>query len=187
MRYVYRACGYEIGRCDMSRVEDKDKGFKRIVETLYTELDDVVVKVGVQAKEKAARRGKDGSIRTTDQPLAVIAAIHEFGLGGMPQRSFLRSAYDENKPTIDAMVDNIANGAVQGMSVGTALNQLGNEVQGMVQKKIVDGPFKPNSPAVYKRKKKYSSNGEEPKPLIDTAHLRHSIRYVITKGGSDDE
>ena len=187
MRYVYRACGYEIGRCGMSRVEDKDKGFKHIIRTLNKDLDGVVIKVGVQAKEKAARRGKDGSIRTTDQPLAVIAAIHEFGLGGMPQRSFLRSAYDENKPTIDAMVDNIANGAVQGMSVGTALNQLGNEVQGMVQKKIVNGPFKPNSPAVYKRKKKYSSNGEEPKPLIDTAHLRHSIRYVITKGGSDDE
>lgn len=171
----------------MSRVEDKDLGLNRIIRTLNKDLDGVVVKVGVQAKEKAARRGKGGSIRNTDQPLAVIAAVHEFGLGGMPQRSFLRSAYDENKPTIDAMVDNIANGAVQGMSVGTALNQLGNDVQGMVQRKIVDGPFKPNSPAVYKRKKKYSSNNEEPKPLIDTGHLRQSIRYVIEKGGSDNE
>lgn len=171
----------------MSRVEDKDLGLNRIIRTLNKDLDGVVVKVGVQAKEKAARRGKDGSIRTTDQPLAVIAAIHEFGLDGMPQRSFMRSAYDENKPTIYAMVDNIANGAVKGMSVGTAINQLGNNVQGMVQQKIVDGPFKPNSPATYKRKKKYSSNGEEPIPLIDTGHLRHSIRYVIEKGGSEDE
>lgn len=164
----------------MSRVEDKDLGLNRIIRTLNKDLDGVVVKVGVQAKEKAARRGKGGSIRNTDQPLAVIAAIHEFGLGGMPQRSFLRSAYDENKATIDAMVDNIANGAVQGMSVGTALNQLGNDVQGMVQKKIVDGPFKPNAPATIKRKK-------SSRPLIDTGHLRQSIRYVIKKGGSDDE
>lgn len=171
----------------MSRVEDIDKGYKRIVKTLYTELDDVVIKVGVQAKEKAARRGKNGSIRTTDQPLAVIAAIHEFGLGNMPQRSFLRSAYDENKPTIDKMVDNIATGAIKGMSVGTALNQLGNEVQGMVQNKIVDGPFVPNSPATYKRKEKYGSNGQKPRPLIDTGHLHQSIRYVIEKGGSDDD
>nr|DAK65050.1 MAG TPA: virion morphogenesis protein [Caudoviricetes sp.] len=180
MRNVYRACGYETGRCSMSRVEDKDLGLKRIVNTLYAELDDVVVKVGVQAKDKAARRGKGGSIRNTDQPLAVIAAVHEFGLGGMPQRSFLRSAYDENKPTIDAMVDNIANNAVQGMSVGTALNQLGNVVQGRVQRKIVDGPFKPNSLATIKRKR-------SSRPLIDTGHLRQSIRYVIEKGGSDNE
>lgn len=180
MRYVYRACGYETGRCDMSRVEDKDLGLNRIIRTLNKDLDGVVVKVGVQAKDKAVRRGKGGSICNTDQPLAVIAAVHEFGLGSMPQRSFLRSAYDENKPTIDAMVDNIANGAVQGMSVGTALNQLGNVVQGMVQKKIVDGPFKPNAPATIKRKK-------SSRPLIDTGHLRQSIRYVIEKGGSDDE
>ena len=135
----------------MSRVEDKDLGLNRIIRTLNKDLDGVVVKVGVQAKDKAVRRGEGGSIRNTDQPLAVIAAVHEFGLGGMPQRSFLRSAYDENKPTIDAMVDNIANGAVQGMSVGTALNQLGNVVQGMIQRKIVDGPFKPNAPATIKR------------------------------------
>lgn len=164
----------------MSRVEDKDLGLNRIIRTLNKDLDGVVIKVGVQAKDKTVRRGKGGSIRNTDQPLAVIAAVHEFGLGGMPQRSFLRSAYDENKPTIDAMVDNIANGAVRGMSVGTALNQLGNVVQGMVQRKIVDGPFKPNAPATIKRKR-------SSRPLIDTGHLRQSIRYVIEKGGSDNE
>ena len=78
----------------MSRVEDKDLGLNRIIRTLNKDLDGVVVKVGVQAKDKAVRRGKGGSIRNTDQPLAVIAAIHEFGLDDMPQRSFLRSAYD---------------------------------------------------------------------------------------------
>lgn len=164
----------------MSRVEDKDLGLNRIIRTLNKDLDGVVVKVGVQAKDKAVRRGKGGSIRNTDQPLAVIAAIHEFGLGGMPQRSFLRSAYDENLPVIDKMIQRVANGAVFGLGTNAALNQLGNVVQGMVQRKIVDGPFVPNSPATIKRKK-------SSKPLIDTGHLRQSIRYVIEKGGSDDE
>ena len=163
----------------MSRVEDKDLGFNRIIRTLNKDLDGVVVKVGVQAKDKAARRGKDGHIYDTDQPLAVVAAIHEYGLGKMPQRSFLRSAYDENKQTIDKMVDNIATGAIKGMSVGTALNQLGNEVQGMVKKKIVNGPFVPNSPATIKRKK-------SSRPLIDTRRLSQSIRYVIEKGGNHE-
>lgn len=158
----------------MSRVEDKDLGFNRIIRTLNKDLDGVVVKVGVQAKDKAVRRGKGGSIRNTDQPLAVIAAIHEFGLGDMPQRSFLRSAYDENLPMIDKMIQRVANGAVFGLGTNAALNQLGNVVQGMVQRKIVDGPFVPNSPATIKRKK-------SSKPLIDTGHLRQSIRYVIER------
>lgn len=166
----------------MSRVEDKDLGLNRIIRTLNKDLDGVVVKVGVQAKDKAVRRGKGGSIRHTDQPLAVIAAIHEFGLGDMPQRSFLRSAYDENLPMIDKMIQRVANVAVFGLGTNAALNQLGNVVQGMVQRKIVDGPFVPNSPATIKRKKKKSS-----KPLIDTGHLRQSIRYVIERKGAKHE
>lgn len=164
----------------MSRVEDKDLGFNRIIRTLNKDLDGVVVKVGVQAKDKAVRRGKGGSIRNTDQPLAVIAAIHEFGLGDMPQRSFLRSAYDENLPMIDKMIQRVANGAVFGLGTNAALNQLGNVVQGMVQRKIVDGPFVPNSPATIKRKK-------SSKPLIDTRHLQQSIRYVIERKGGNHE
>lgn len=164
----------------MSRVEDKDLGLNRIIRTLNKDLDGVVVKVGVQAKDKAVRRGKGGSIRNTDQPLAVIAAIHEFGLGDMPQRSFLRSAYDENLPVIDKMIQRVANGAVFGLGTNAALNQLGNVVQGMVQRKIVDGPFVPNSPATIKRKK-------SSRPLIDTGHLRQSIRYVIERKGANHE
>lgn len=164
----------------MSRVEDKDLGLNRIIRTLNKDLDGVVVKVGVQAKDKAVRRGKGGSIRNTDQPLAVIAAIHEFGLGDMPQRSFLRSAYDENLPMIDKMIQRVANGAVFGLGTNAALNQLGNVVQGMVQRKIVDGPFVPNSPATIKRKK-------SSKPLVDTGHLRQSIRYVIERKGANHE
>lgn len=164
----------------MSRVEDKDLGLNRIIRTLNKDLDGVVVKVGVQAKDKAVRRGKGGSIRNTDQPLAVIAAIHEFGLGDMPQRSFLRSAYDENLPVIDKMIQRAANGAVFGLGTNAALNQLGNVVQGMVQRKIVDGPFTPNSPATIKRKK-------SSRPLIDTGHLRQSIRYVIERKGGNHE
>lgn len=164
----------------MSRVEDKDLGLNRIIRTLNKDLDGVVVKVGVQAKDKAVRRGKGGSVRNTDQPLAVIAAIHEFGLGDMPQRSFLRSAYDENLPMIDKMIQRVANGAVFGLGTNAALNQLGNVVQGMVQRKIVDGPFVPNSPATIKRKK-------SSRPLIDTGHLRQSIRYVIERKGGNHE
>ena len=91
----------------MSRVEDKDLGLNRIIRTLNKDLDGVVIRVGVQSSAKAAKRtvkGKDAQrtttttaldrrfkkqMKMTDQPLAAIAAVHEFGLGHVPQRSFL--------------------------------------------------------------------------------------------------
>ncbi len=160
----------------MSKVIDLDKDMKRIVRTLNKELDGITIKVGVQGTDKAVRRGKGGSIRNTDQPLAVIAAVHEFGLNGMPQRSFLRGAYDDNKLVINAMLDNAAYGVIKGVNPRDAAEQIGAVVQGMVQKKIVDGPFTPNAPATIKRK-------GSSRPLIDTGHLRQSIRYVVEKGG----
>lgn len=164
----------------MSNVIDIDLGYDRIVRTMYRELDGVTLKVGVQGSDTAVRRGKGGAIRNTNQPLAVVAAVHEFGLNKMPQRSFLRAAYDENKATINKMIDNVADGVVTGMSAGTAINQLGNVIQGMVQRKIVNGPFKPNAPSTIKRK-------GSARPLIDTGRLRQSIRYVIQKGDGDNE
>lgn len=199
MRYVYRACGYETGRCDMSRVEDIDLGWKNICKELKHELDGVVIRVGVQSSAKAAKRtvkGKDAQrtttttaldrrfkkqMKMTDQPLAVIAAVHEFGLGHVPQRSFLRGAYDDNKELIDTMVDRIATNSLRkDLSIQNALHQLGQVMEGKVKEKIVNGPFVPNSNETIKRK-------GSSRPLIDTGHLRQSIRYVIEKGGSDNE
>lgn len=90
----------------------------------------------------------------------------------MPQRSFIRSAVDENKKKIDDMSAKLAGKIVDGMSPNQALGIMGNAVQGMIQKKIANGPFEPNKPSTVKKKGRN-------KPLIDTGHLRQSIRYVV--------
>lgn len=183
----------------MSSVEDLDLGWKAIKKELEHELNGVVIKVGVQAGEKAAKRTVKGNkaIRTTtttaldrrfngqmemtNQPLAVIAAVHEFGLNGMPQRSFLRGAYDDNKQLIDTMMDRIATNSLRkDLSINNALHQLGQVMERKVKEKIVNGPFTPNASETIKRK-------GSSRPLIDTGHLRQSIRYTVEKGGADDD
>lgn len=160
----------------MSKVQDIDKGYAAIMRSLL-KLNGCKIKTGVQGEDVAVRRGKKGKISRTDTPLAVIAAIHEYGLGGMPQRSFLRSTYDENKEKIVGRASFIIRSVMDNQNISQAtLEKLGNYVQGLVQKKIRNGSFTPNAPSTIKRK-------GSSKPLIDTGHLRQSIRYVIIKGG----
>lgn len=165
----------------MSKVIDADHGYNRIVKTLLKELDGVRIQAGVQADAgNAKKRGKGGKVVKSDTPLTLIATVHEYGLNGMPQRSFIRGAYDDNKQLIEKLTTALASGAITSkMPLNTALNQVGNAIEGMIKTKIRDGPFNPNSSATIKRK-------GSSRPLIDTGHLRQSIRYKILRKGEDD-
>lgn len=167
------------------KVIDIDNGYKDILRRLQS-LDHLSIKIGVQETDFGKKRigiGKGKSrkekIIDTDIPLAKIAAIHEFGAKNIPQRSFIRSTYDENKDKIGRMTEIIIRGVILGKHPAQdGLNQIGNYIEGLVKKKIKNGPFVPLSPATIKRK-------GSSKPLIDTGHLRQSIRYVIVKGGDN--
>lgn len=160
-------------------VQDIDLGYSKIMNAFRHDLNGTVIAAGVQAEDKAAKR-KKGKVVNTDIPLVVVAAVHEFGSANIPQRSFLSSTYDENKSRIETMAENVVAGTIKNISTDAAVNQLGNVMQGMIQKKIVNGPFTPLKPATIKRK-------GSSKPLIDTDRLRQSIRYVVMKGGNNDE
>lgn len=165
----------------MSKVIDADHGYNRIVKTLIKELDGVRIQAGVQADAgNAKKRGKGGKVVGSDTPLSLIATVHEYGLNGMPQRSFIRGAYDDNKQLIEQLTTKLASGAITSrMPLDAALNQVGNAIESMIKNKIRDGPFKPNSPETVKRK-------GSSKSLIDTGHLRQSIRYKILRKGEND-
>jgi hypothetical protein len=165
----------------MSKVIDADHGYNRIVKTLLKELDGIRIQAGVQADAgNAKKRGKGGKVVKSDTHLLLIATVHEYGLNGMPQRSFIRGAYDDNKQLIEKLTTALASGAITSkMPLNAALNQVGNAIEGMIKNKIRDGPFKPNSPATIKRK-------GSSRPLIDTGHLRQSIRYKVLRKGEDD-
>ena len=71
------------------------------------------------------------------------------------------------------MFDKLALKILSGsVSARGALDVMGLAVTGMIQEQITDGDYVPLAPATIKRK------GSD-KPLIDTGHMRQSIRHVI--------
>lgn len=97
----------------------------------------------------------------------------------IPERSFIRSSFDENEETIGEFALSQAKLVVNGTQTSdNALDMVGHLVEGMVKRKISTGPFVPNSPATIRRK-------GSSKPLIDTGRLRQSIRFSKRKGWSN--
>jgi hypothetical protein len=60
-----------------------------------------------------------------------------------------------------------------------AAGVLGSYVAGLMKAQIDSGGYIPNAPATVRRKK----SGQ---PLIDTGHMRQSIRAVIRRKGSGE-
>lgn len=104
-----------------------------------------------------------------------------FSLGHMvtiPERSFLRSTFDEKNRDWYKKASALAAALITGhISAATVFGQMGNVLEGDVKAKITDGPFTPNAPATIRQK-------GSARPLIDTGRMRQSIRYVVRKRGS---
>lgn len=146
-------------------VRDIDLGWNKIMQNMK-KLDNTAVKVGIQSGETT----EDG-----EEDLAYIAGVHEFGSsdGHIPQRSFLRTAIDNNEGEIEKLKTSLAGKIVDGsVNPKNALELIGQKVTGMIQENITDGHFVPNAPSTVRAK------GSD-KPLIDTGHMRNSVRHVL--------
>lgn len=147
----------------MATTQDIDRGWKRIRKQLL-DAGGAYTKVGVQEGE----RREDG----TD--LVTVAAINEFGAPGknIPERSFIRSTTDEQRPKVERIKEGIIRRLVdRGVSLKIELGRLGEFMQGKIQRKIVDLRSPPNAESTKKRKG--SDN-----PLVDKGQLHQSIRHV---------
>ena len=145
-------------------VKDIDLGWGKIVDEMNS-IGKKAVKVGLQSGDTE----KDGT------SLAYIGSLHEYGSDGgkIPQRSFMRTAIDDNDRKIKSLSDDLGGKIIDGsISVNQALDTVGIAVTGMIQKQIVDGDFQSLKDSTVKAK------GSD-KPLIDTGRMRQSIRHVL--------
>lgn len=154
-----------------------DKGAARSAKQLFG-ANKASVKIGVFG-EKGEQEAEGGLT------MAEIAAVHEFGYpeGGIPERSFLRSAFDANEGEIaealtklcksllhKAVMRGDGKGVTQGEML-QLLNKLGLYVVGIVQKRIGNGDITPEL-----SEKTIARKGSSV-PLIDTGQLRSSISH----------
>jgi HK97 gp10 family phage protein len=145
-------------------VKEIDRGWNKIKAELL-DVKNIVVDVGVQA----GSRSEDG------QDMASIAAYNEFGTEHTPSRPFMRSSFDENVGKIDQFAQNAIEKVVsKRLSTGQAMHLVGLKMTGIIQRKIVAGPWILNAISTVMRK------GSD-RPLIDTGRLRQSIRHVVRR------
>lgn len=132
--------------------------------------------------KRAAKSGKVAraefifaEAKTEAIPLAMIAAVHEFGSPehNIPERSFLRGGIRRGTPKFHAVnVDSLKRVVNGEMTVDQAVNKLGVVAVGEVKREFTVGKFVPLKPATIKRK-------GSSRPLVDTGQLRQSITYVL--------
>lgn len=136
----------------------KDLGYLKIMRELAI-LDKTVVGVGIQSD--------------AGEGVAERAFCNEYGTENIPERSFIRAAYDENAKDLDGVIDRLWGGVKAGkIGAKKAAEILGDRHEKQIKAKIKKGPFAANDESTIKRKK--SSN-----PLINTGEMRNSIRYEV--------
>ena len=126
------------------------------------------VSVGVHEKAKDYSNGAS---------VQMIARVHEFGSTNtpypIPERSFLRSTYDENEAKIGNDLKNslwdITNGKT---TAKKELSKIGFEIREKTKTKIEKLKDPPNAESTAKQK------GFD-NPLIRTRHLKNSIDFEV--------
>lgn len=141
-----------------SGVKDKDLGYADLVKKVF-KLDATAIAVGI--------------LSTASEEVVQIASAHEFGLG-VPERSFLRSWFDQNESKAQALFSKLLLKVIaRKLTKERAIEFFGLWLQGEIQKNISEGNISP-SLALETVERKGSST-----PLIDTGQLRSNISYRI--------
>lgn len=119
------------------------------------------ITAGLHAKEGAKRY-------PTGVSVAELGSWHEFGLG-VPQRSFIRGWFDENRAKLPAAIRAELQRAVKrGETQMFGLRRLAVTIQASIQARIANGIAPENADSTILRKGSAT-------PLIDTGTLRSSI------------
>lgn len=163
-------------------VRFRDLGWKRVVQTASA-LGSVAVKVGVLGIDgQAPARRRDGSL--SKLTLAQVATVNEFGSSDdhTPERSFLRSTFNENRGEVaSALADGVRRAVFGAAPVMIALAGIGEWAVTRVRAKIQSGVAPANRPATVALK------GSD-RTLIDTHDLLDAIKSEVTvdpTGGLD--
>ena len=167
-----------------SRTIEKDLGFGSIIKELKKLEDRPFVKAGFPAEFKSGDKFKSfstnegGEVEISKIVTVLDAAIwNEFGTETIPERSFLRSAFDKHRSKYERKTKLLLIKIYKSqMTVERALDILGLMLETDIKDMIRNGQFEPLSLVTILNK------GSD-KPLIDTAQMLNSVRFKrIMKG-----
>lgn len=123
------------------KTKEIDRGFKSIVKELRKLENKPHVKVGYPLESKKTSQAKKNS---EDLTVLDIAIFHEFGTVHLPERSFIRAAFDKNKRKYIRLNKKLLKKIYsQEMTVEKALDILGEVLQNDIKDFIVSDNVKP--------------------------------------------
>jgi hypothetical protein len=121
----------------------------------------------------------EGKAEADGTPLAMIAAVHEFGSPehNIPERPFIRNGIAAGRPKFSRLnAANLQLILAGRKTVTDSLNELGVMAAGEVKRGITTLKFAPLKPATIARK-------GSSRPLVDTGQLRQSVTYQLEANG----
>ena len=135
------------------------------------------IPVAAQSRQVYFKRNRDGSVgnRFVKKSKSDFAQWATRGAHSIkiPERSFMRSTFDEELPALNKRINALFDQVIKGrITPKRALDMLGMNHGKQIQMKITRLRTPPNAPSTIRRKK--SSN-----PLIDSGQMRASIRHVV--------
>lgn len=151
----------------MAGVVDEDFGFRALIQRIRG-LDGIEGTVGIQGAEASqVREGGTTNLK--------IAQVHEFGApnANIPQRSFLRSTFDENERKYERELERGAGSVVDGKSAVAAVLRVTEIARADVLDKINSNIPPPLSDATIARK-------GDALALVDTGQLFNSITAKVS-------
>jgi hypothetical protein len=147
-------------------VQDKDRGWSKLAQTLASLQGDPHVLVGVQGAQASAGHGDQLTV-------ADVASYNEFGLG-VPERSFIRAAIDEHEAALLRTASKLGQGVINGaFAPGQALELLGEHTRGLMIERINNHIAPPNALSTIARK------GSSTPLIAHTGQLKNSITYKL--------
>ena len=157
------------------KIKDKRDRYDQIVDEIDS-LSNSFVLIGFQEGTVTKSQVKGNRRKQAGLNVAQIAAENEFGTSTIPARPFMTTSFDQNRDKISSAIageyDKIITG---GSTVKRSLNLLGLFGVDLVQKKIREIRYPPNSPKTIAEKK-------SSKPLIDFGQMIQSVRHKVVLG-----
>jgi hypothetical protein len=161
------------------KIVDKDKGFRALVKA--AKAANLRLTVGIHGDKggvpHVAPPPPAGSAASPPAArsltVAEVGSFHEFGLGDVPQRSFIGGWFDAERATASGYMRKAAARVTEGaLTVQRALQLVGLGFVGGMQQRIAAGIAPALSETTIRRK-------GSSVPLIDTGQLRSSIESRV--------
>ena len=163
-----------------TRIIDKDLGYKKILFNINKVKKKPYVNVGFLDGKKGNNIHNASTFNGEKLRVVDIAVTHEYG-EGVPNRSFMRSTYEENfnkwiKESKELSFKIIS----KDITLKKALSTVGMMIKKDIKNKIKKGPFKPLSQLTIENRQIRKINGgpspkTKDKPLRDTLQMMNSI------------